>query len=143
MSDYFRVFRVISTTRPDFQVGLLTSFGASSRASLEALDPEDIGFYVEDLVEHRDEEARTEQFMLQGSNSLDGPWEDIKSFQPAAGSDESEPDFGKCMRCGAALEESEFAIGDACDGCRPTMIQEWEDKQDRLAEEAAEARWIM
>jgi len=33
----------------------------------------------------RGDERHTEQFMLQASNSLDGPWEDINSIVPLPG----------------------------------------------------------
>lgn len=49
-------------------------------------------------------------------------------------------DYGKCIRCKRDLEESEFVLGDACDGCRSILLQEWEDEQDALAEARDEAR---
>ncbi len=52
----------------------------------------------------------------------------------------SEIDFGKCTECGSGLEESEFAIGDICDGCRPAFMESWEARQEAEAEEAAERR---
>ena len=52
----------------------------------------------------------------------------------------SEIDFGKCTECGSALEGSEFAIGNICDGCRPAFIEIWKARQEAEAEEAAERR---
>lgn len=146
----FRVYRIHSVTRPNVGAGLLQGFGSFTREQLEAVEPEGIGFYLEDLIEYRDDECRTEQFMLQGSNSLDGPWEDIKPIVPASGEDpynfvdeEDDDRWGQCLRCRRNLTESEAALNDVCEGCRPEYYEEWQNEQDRLAEEAAEARWIM
>ncbi len=51
-----------------------------------------------------------------------------------------EVDYGTCTQCECPLEESEFAIGDICEGCRPQFMENWEANQERLAEEAAERR---
>lgn len=146
----FSVYRVHSVTRPNVGVGLLQGFGRKTRQELEAFTAESLGFYIEDLVEYRDDECRTERFMLQGSNSLDGPWEDIKSIMPLPGQDprnlldeEDDDRWGQCLRCACNLTESEAALNDVCEGCRPEYFEEWQNEQDRLAEEAAEARWIM
>jgi len=140
ITQQFRVYRIISTTEPNNMNSLLTGFGSFSRVALEALEPENIGFYADDLAEHRGEQSRTEQFMLQGGDSLDGPWADIKPFQPAAGSDDSEPYFGECSNCSGELTESEDALGTICDSCRPEVYEQRELNQERLAEEAAERR---
>lgn len=54
--------------------------------------------------------------------------------------DEEDRRWGQCMRCGSNLTESEFALNDTCEGCRPIVYAEWESNQERLAEEAAERR---
>ena len=59
--------------------------------------------------------------------------------------DEEDEDgcWGQCMSCQRDLTENEYALNDVCEDCRPEYLEEWQAKQDRLAEEAAEARWIM
>ena len=52
----------------------------------------------------------------------------------------TEGTYGMCMRCGRELEESEFAIGDVCEGCRPQFFEDWDSEQERRAEALAEAR---
>lgn len=48
--------------------------------------------------------------------------------------------FGHCLRCGQALEESEWAIGDYCSSCLPVFLEEWDAQQEAKAEAAEEAR---
>jgi hypothetical protein len=147
----FRVFRIHPATRPEVGVGMLQGLQSKTRAQLEALIAEDLGFYVDGfLMTLRGEARHSEQFMLQGGNSLDGPWEDIKFIVPAPGDeprdllDEEDDDrWGQCLRCSGNLTESEYALNDVCEGCRPAATEEWEAEQARLAEAAAEARWIM
>lgn len=146
----FRIYRIHSVTRPNVGVGLLQGFGSFSRQQLEAFTAEDCGFYVDEfLMRSRGDERHAEQFLLQASNSLDGPWEDIISIVPLPGDpddmfDEDDDDrWGQCLRCTRNLTESEAALNDVCEGCRPEYLEEWQNEQDRLAEEAAEARWIM
>jgi hypothetical protein len=144
----FSVYRIHSVTRPTVGVGLLQGFGTHSRQDLEALTAEDLNFYVDEfLMKSRGDERHTEQFILQGSNSLDGPWEDIKPIVPLLGDDprdlldeEDDDRWGQCMRCNRNLTESEAALNDTCEGCRPVVYEEWEANQERLAEETAEAR---
>jgi len=88
--------------------------------------------------------------MLQASNSVDGPWEDIIAIVPLPGDpsdmlgDEDDDDrWGQCLRCKRNLTESEAALNDVCEGCRPEYFEDRQAEQDRQAEEAAEARWIM
>lgn len=52
----------------------------------------------------------------------------------------SEIDFGECAECGQDLEESEFAIGNVCDGCMPAFMENFDARQEAAAEEAAERR---
>ncbi len=147
----FSVYRIHSVSRPNLGVGLLQGFGRFTRSGLEGITADSIGFYVEDsLMQSRADERYTEQFMLQAGNSLAGPWEDIKPIVPLPGEDprdllnEKDNDrWGQCMRCDRNLTESEAALNDTCEGCRPEVYQDWEANQERLAEEAAEARWIM
>lgn len=135
----FNVWRLCSVDRPDTMVGMIQGFGSRTREQLEAITPEALGFYVDDsLMQSRGEERHTEQFVLQGGTSLDGPWVDIKPIAPLPGSDMSEPDYGNCTECGRALESSEYAIGDICDGCRPAYMEAWESDQEASAEAAAE-----
>lgn len=49
-------------------------------------------------------------------------------------------DYGKCTECDNNLSESEYAIGDVCDGCRPAYLARWEQEQEAEAERLAEAR---
>lgn len=147
----FSAYRIHSVTRPNVGVGLLQGFGPKTRQELEAFTAEDLGFYVDEfLMRSRGDERHTEQFMLQASNSLDGPWEDVISIVPLPGDpddmfdDEDEDDrWGQCLRCQRNLTESEAALNDVCEGCRPEHFEEWQNEQDRLAEEAAQASWIM
>jgi|GEM_PF-1944362 len=147
----FRVFRIQSVTRPNLGVGMLTGFGEHTRPELEALTAEGIGFYIDDdLMKSRGDERHTEEFMLQAGNSLDGPWEDIQPITPAPGHnpyddlDEEDDDrWGKCIRCERNLTESEYALNDTCEGCRPVVYAAWESEQERLAEERADARRYM
>jgi hypothetical protein len=144
----FSIHRLQSVTRPGYDVGLRLCFSRCTREELEALTAEGINFYVDDfLMKSRGEERYTEQFMLQGGNSLQGPWEDIKLIVPLPGDDprnlldeEDDDRWGQCMRCGSNLTESEAALNDSCEGCRPTVYADWEANQERLAEDAAERR---
>jgi len=150
VTQQFSVYRIHSVTRPNVGVGLLQGFGSFSRQELETFTAESLSFYVDEfLMRSRGDERHTEQFMLQASSSLDGPWEDIVSIVPLPGDpddmvDEDDDDrWGQCMRCTGNLTESEASVGDVCQGCHPAHLEEWQNEQDRLAEEAAEARWIM
>ncbi len=151
VTQMFSVFRIHSVTRPNVDVGLLQGFGRKTRQELEAFTAESLGFYVDEfLMRSRGDERHTEQFMLQASNSLKGPWEDIMPIVPLPGdpddmfdNDDDDDRWGQCLRCKHNLTESEAALNHVCDGCRPKHSEEWQKKQDRLAEEAAEARWIM
>ena len=150
-TQHFRAYRIHSVTRPSVDVGLLQGFGSFSRKQLETFTAESLGFYVDEfLMRSRGEERHTEQFMLQASNSFHGPWEDIIPIVPLPGDPDDMFDYeddddrwGQCLRCKCNLTESEAALNDVCEGCRPKYFEEWQNDQDRLAEEAAEARWIM
>ena len=145
----FSVYRIHSVTRPTVGVGLLQGFGSYSRLQLESTTPEIIGFYVDSfLMRARGDERHTEQFLLQASNSLSGPWEDIISIVPLPGDpddlfNDDDDHWGKCMCCNRNLTESEAALNDVCESCRPDFFEDWQNNQERLAEEAVEARWIM
>lgn len=146
----FSVYRIHSVTRPNVGVGLLQGFGRKTRQELEALTAEDLGFYIDEfLMRSRGRDRHYEEFVLQGSDSLDGPWEDIKSIVPLSGEvpddllDEEDNRWGQCRRCKRNLTENEASVSVHCDDCGVAAYEEWEANQERLAEEAAEARWIM
>jgi hypothetical protein len=147
----FSVYRIHSVTRPNVGVGLLQGFGHFTREQLETFTADALGFYIdESLMRCRGDERHAEQFVLQASDSVNGPWEDIIIIVPAPGDpdymlyDEDDDDrWGQCLRCKRNLTESEVALNDVCEGCRPEYFEEWQANQDRLAEQAAEARWIM
>lgn len=147
MTTDFLFCRTHSVTRPTLAAGMLICTGSFNRATLEAFTAEDIGFYRDErLMRLRGEERHTERFMFQASHSLDGPWEDIKLIVPLPGDpddmfDEEDDDrWGQCLRCKRNLTESEAALNDVCEGCRPQVYEEWQNDQDRLAEEGEEAR---
>jgi hypothetical protein len=54
--------------------------------------------------------------------------------------DEEDGRWGQCMRCKGNLTESEVALNDICESCRPVVYAEWVSNQERLVEEAAERR---
>ena len=145
MTQLFGQYRIVSKTRPNLGVGMRHGFAGAGRSGftreqLVELSAAALGFYMDDfLMQKRGDERHQEEFVLQGGIN-DREWVDIKPIIPIAGEDLREPDFGKCMRCNAPLEESEFAIGDVCDGCREAFMEEWEAQQEAAAEEAAEAR---
>jgi hypothetical protein len=146
LTQSFATYRTQSVARPNVTAGMLEGYAVMSgkshftRAELEARTAETMGFYADRLfLQMRGEEARSEKFVLQGLQD-GGDWIDIKPIAPIEGENPNEPDFGNCMRCGSPLEESEYAIGDVCDGCRPQYMKDWKANQERLAEEAAEHR---
>ncbi len=145
--DYFSAYRITSVTRPNMPAGLRTGFGQFTRQVLEQADAEDFGFYADDFFKSmRGDQLTTEEFMLQGGDGRD-TWFDIKPIVPIPGDDprdlldeEDDDRWGQCMRCERNLTESEAALNDTCEGCRPIVYAEHAAKQERLAEEAEERR---
>lgn len=119
--EYFRAIRIISTTRPNLEAGLLVSLFKTyhDRTTIEQLDAEKLGFYVDRLVEDRGEEAASEEYMLQASPDGRDGWIDIKPIVPLEGDlVYDEDDFGDCAMCSGEMTESDFALGDLCESCR-------------------------
>jgi len=87
---YFTRCRVQSSTRPDDINGLpeVISFGKRgllTRADIEALTAEDLGFHIESESMQSRGSSTDEEFVLIALDLDSGGWELIKSISPAPG----------------------------------------------------------
>lgn len=53
---------------------------------------------------------------MQLVNEVDVDWDNIN--------------YGNCTECSEPLQESDFAVGDVCAGCKPAFMETWERQQE-------------